>query len=156
MIRNRYNQIPHPVLKTKENYFVNIEDRSIWSIVVVVVVFFFVVFCFVFFFKILGRHILCSHYHCPSFFYKKLHKILALLTAFITRWTSKTQILILKMWNIKLQTRNRHLQSFSKKLWWKITWSSSRENLSSGFATRVDSDQPGQPQKLGTGLKLWI
>ena len=31
-----------------------------------------------------------------------------------------------------------------------------RENLSSGFATRVLSNRPAQPQKLGRGLKCWI
>ena len=33
---------------------------------------------------------------------------------------------------------------------------SSRENLSSRFATRVDSNRPAQPQKLDRGLKLRI
>ena len=32
----------------------------------------------------------------------------------------------------------------------------SRENLSSGFATKVDSNWPAQPQKLDRGLKLRI
>ena len=32
----------------------------------------------------------------------------------------------------------------------------SRENLSSGFATRVDSNRPVQPQKLGRDLKFQI
>ena len=35
-------------------------------------------------------------------------------------------------------------------------WASSRENRSSGFATRVDSNQPAQPQKLARGLKFLI
>ena len=35
-------------------------------------------------------------------------------------------------------------------------WASSRENLSSGFATKVDSNRPAQPQKLGRGLKFRI
>ena len=34
-------------------------------------------------------------------------------------------------------------------------WVSSRENLSSGLATRVDWNRPAQPQKLGRGLKFW-
>ena len=33
-------------------------------------------------------------------------------------------------------------------------WASSRENLSSGFATRVDSSRSVQPQKLGRALKF--
>ena len=33
---------------------------------------------------------------------------------------------------------------------------SSRENLSSGFETRVDSNRPAQPQKQSRGLKLHI
>ena len=36
----------------------------------------------------------------------------------------------------------------------KIIWASSRENLSSGFATRVDSNRSAQPQKLDRGLKF--
>ena len=35
-------------------------------------------------------------------------------------------------------------------------WASSRDNLSSGFATRVDSNRPVQPQKLGRDLKFRI
>ena len=35
-------------------------------------------------------------------------------------------------------------------------WASSRENLSSGFATTVDSNRPAQPQKLYRGLKFRI
>ena len=35
-------------------------------------------------------------------------------------------------------------------------WASWRENLSSGFATSVDSNLPGQPQKLYRGLKFQI
>ena len=35
-------------------------------------------------------------------------------------------------------------------------WVSSRENLSSGFATTVDSNRPAQLQKLGRGLKFRI
>ena len=31
-----------------------------------------------------------------------------------------------------------------------------RENLSSGFVTRVDSDQPAQPQRLARRLKSGI
>ena len=31
-----------------------------------------------------------------------------------------------------------------------------RENLSSGFATRVESNRLAQPKKLGRGLKFWI
>ena len=38
----------------------------------------------------------------------------------------------------------------------KFNRASSRENLSSGFATRVDSNRPAQPQKLGRGLKFRI
>ena len=33
---------------------------------------------------------------------------------------------------------------------------SSRENLSLEFATRVDSNQPAQLQRLARGLKFWI
>ena len=32
----------------------------------------------------------------------------------------------------------------------------SRENVSSGFVTRVDSNQPRQLQRLARGLKLWM
>ena len=32
----------------------------------------------------------------------------------------------------------------------------SRENLSSGFASRYDSNQPAQLQRLARGLKFWI
>ena len=35
-------------------------------------------------------------------------------------------------------------------------WASSRENLSSGFATKNDSNRPVQPQKLDRGLKCRI
>ena len=35
-----------------------------------------------------------------------------------------------------------------------IIWASSWENLSSGFATRVDSNRPAQPQKLARVMKL--
>ena len=35
-------------------------------------------------------------------------------------------------------------------------WASSRQNLPSGFATRVDSNRPAQPRKLGRGLKFRI
>ena len=37
-----------------------------------------------------------------------------------------------------------------------LIWAMSQENLSSGFATRKDSNRPAQPQKLATGLKFWI
>ena len=37
-----------------------------------------------------------------------------------------------------------------------IIWATSRENLSSGFATKVDSNWPVQPQKLARGLKFRI
>ena len=36
----------------------------------------------------------------------------------------------------------------------EINWTTSQENLSSGFATRVESNRPVQPQKLGRGLKF--
>ena len=51
-------------------------------------------------------------------------------------------------WDVKPQ----HNQP--KEIW--IIGASSRENLSSGFATRVDSNRPAQPQKLGRDLKFWI
>ena len=35
-------------------------------------------------------------------------------------------------------------------------WASSRENLSSGFVTRVDSNRPPQLQRLAAVLKFWI
>ena len=35
-----------------------------------------------------------------------------------------------------------------------ITRAISQENLSSGFATRVDSNQPAQPQKIGRVLNF--
>ena len=35
-------------------------------------------------------------------------------------------------------------------------WASSRENLSWGFMSRVDSNRPVQPQKLGRCAKFWI
>ena len=35
-----------------------------------------------------------------------------------------------------------------------LIWASSRENLSLGFATRVDSNQSAQSQNLGRGLKF--
>ena len=38
----------------------------------------------------------------------------------------------------------------------KYIWAPSRENLSSVFATRVDSNRPAQPEKLGRGLKFGI
>ena len=41
-----------------------------------------------------------------------------------------------------------------KKPW--IIWASSRENLSSGFATRVNSNCPAQSQKLARGLKFQV
>ena len=37
-----------------------------------------------------------------------------------------------------------------------IKWASSRENLSSGFSTKVDSNRPAQLQKLGRGLKFRV
>ena len=37
-----------------------------------------------------------------------------------------------------------------------LKWASSRENLSSGFATRVDSNQAAQLQRLARGLKFRI
>ena len=39
---------------------------------------------------------------------------------------------------------------------WQIIRASSWENLSSGFATSVDSNRPAQPQMLGRGLKFQI
>ena len=35
-------------------------------------------------------------------------------------------------------------------------WASSRENMSLGFSTRVDSNRPAQSQKLGRGLKFQV
>ena len=37
-----------------------------------------------------------------------------------------------------------------------VIWAMSRENLSSGFATREDTNRPAQPQKLGRCVKFWI
>ena len=37
-----------------------------------------------------------------------------------------------------------------------VVWASSRENLSSGFATKVDSNRPAQLQRLARGLKIWL
>ena len=37
-----------------------------------------------------------------------------------------------------------------------VKWATSWENLSSGFRTRVDSNWPAQPQKLGRGLTFGI
>ena len=37
-----------------------------------------------------------------------------------------------------------------------LNWASSRENLSSGFSTRSDSNRPVQSQKLARGLKFQI
>ena len=48
----------------------------------------------------------------------------------------------------------------NKSNWFKkigiSIWASSWENLTSGFATRVDSNRPGQLQKLGRGFKFRI
>ena len=35
-------------------------------------------------------------------------------------------------------------------------WASSRKNLSSGVATRADSNRPAQLQRLDRGLQFWI
>ena len=61
-------------------------------------------------------------------------------------------------------TENRHGSDFNKSkekllvsVWQhNIKWASSRENLSSGFATKVNSNRLVQPQKLGRGLKFRI
>ena len=44
----------------------------------------------------------------------------------------------------------------SESLFNETKWASSREILSSGFATRIDSNRPAQPQKQARGWKFWM
>ena len=37
-----------------------------------------------------------------------------------------------------------------------LIWVTSRENLSSGFPTRLDTNWAVLPQKMASGLKCWI
>ena len=61
--------------------------------------------------------------------------------------------LVLRWWSYVKRLWSS-LMNVPKKIWY--IWALSRENLSSGFETRVDSIRPAQPQKIGRGLKFQV
>ena len=66
-------------------------------------------------------------------------------TEIIAKWIGRAEVLHMYTWTTRSTV-------FSDS----YIWATSQENLSSGFATRVDSNRPAQPQKLGSGLKFRI
>ena len=66
------------------------------------------------------------------------------------RLTDHLHMTIVVDWDVKQQNKLKYLFSDS------YICTTSQENLSSGFATRQNSNLPAQLQKLARVLKLWI
>ena len=71
-------------------------------------------------------------------------------------WIAKTLIRLGRLfcWFCHVAAQMWNSVGFSVSDAWLIE--PSQENLSAGFATRIDSNWPVQPQKLGRGLKFRI
>ena len=65
-------------------------------------------------------------------------------------------ILLVLSWGGSYATSLRFWSKHSKEVNHGLIWVPSRENLSSGFATRYDSNRPAQPHRLATVLRFWI